>query len=176
MSEQRIIAVVGPDMCGKTEISKALSKKLGLPYYKAASEHDTYLRHPDRFVQQLRYADTRMSDFLKQTGYSVIFDRAWPCEFAYSTVFQRETDVDILHKIDDVYAKMGARVIICHRTSYEGIVDDIDPTTKEERLKKLDEAYQSFAMWTKCSTLVLNVDDENLKRELVDITKWMGEE
>ncbi len=174
--KQRIIAVVGPDMCGKTEISKALARKLDLPYFKASSEHNTYLKHPDRFVQQLRYADTRMVDFLKQTGYSVVFDRAWPCEFAYSEVFKRETDMNVWTRIDEQMAQLGAVVVIAHRSTYEGIVDDIDPSIKEATLQKLDLAYQSFSIASKCSTFLLNVDDENLKRQLNDIMKWLGDE
>ena len=174
MTQQKIIAVVGPDMCGKTEISKALSKKLGLPYFKASSEHETYLRSPDQFISQLRFADTRMTDFLKQTGHSVIFDRAWPCEYAYSKVFNRQTDHDVLTRIDEQMARMGAKIIVCHRTSYKGIVDDIDPTIMEDRLLTLDNAYMEFTRWTKCSTFLLNVDDEDLKRELNDISTWLG--
>lgn len=172
--KQQIIAVVGPDMCGKTEISKALSKSMNLPYFKASSEHETYLKHPDRFIHQLRYADTRMVDFLKQTGASVVFDRAWPCEYAYSKVFDRQTDLTVLERIDREMASLGTRIIVCHRTSYKGIVDDIDPNIKEDRLVTLDQAYIEFTTFTRCSTLVLNVDDENLKRELSDISTWLS--
>lgn len=172
--KQQIVAIVGPDMCGKTEIASALCEDLNLPYFKASSEHETYLRHPDRFIQQLRFADTRVLDFLKQTGYSVVFDRAWPCEFAYSTVFKRPTDMSVLTRVDAGMASLGAKIIITHRTSYKGIIDDIDPTTTEDRLDALDAAYQGFLKWTKCSTLLLNVDDENLGREIRDIKQFLA--
>lgn len=171
--KQQIIAFVGPDMVGKTQISKALAKELNLPYFKASSEHETYLKNQDKFIHQLRYADTRMLDFLKQTKHSVVFDRAWPCEKVYAEIFNRETDERVLSKIDEGMATLGAQVIVCHRSSYKGIVDDIDPTTTEERLQKLDDAYLAFTTWTKCNTLVLNVDDENLNRELTDILNWL---
>jgi hypothetical protein len=171
---QQIIMVVGPDMCGKTEISTTLSKVLGIPRFKASTEHDTYLKGQSHFIQQLRYADPRMIDFLQQTGYSAIFDRAYPCEYAYARVLGRETDPVALATSDEWMAELGARVIICRRSSYAGIVDDIDPTTKEERLWALDDAYREFSEWTKCRTLVLNVDDENLQREIHDILQWMG--
>lgn len=173
MKRQPIIAIVGPDMCGKTEIAKALSKRLGLPYFKAASEHDTYLRHPDRFVQQLRYADTRLTDFLRQTGHGVVMDRAWPCEKVYSQVLGRETDEAVLRRIDEEMALMGARIIIPHRTTYEGITDDIDSKLDAKMLKRLDDAYKGFTTWTKCGTFMLNVDDENLEREMTDILRWL---
>jgi hypothetical protein len=171
---QQLIIVVGPDMCGKTEIARALACKLGIPYFKASSEHETYLHEQNRFIAQLIHADTRMVDFLKQTRYSVVFDRAWPCEFAYSLVFERETSLDALRFVDDKMADMGAIVIVCRRKSYVGIVDDIDPTTTRERLEKLDAAYVDFMKWTHCKTLSLYVDDECLERELHDIFTWMG--
>ena len=172
--KQQIIAIVGPDMCGKTEIASALCEELDLPYFKASSEHETYLRHPDRFIQQLRFADTRMLDFLKQTGYSVVFDRAWPCEFAYSSVFKRPTDMNVLTRVDEGMAALGAKIIITHRSSYKGIVDDIDPTTREDRLDELDAAYRRFMLQTKCGTLLLNVDDECLEREIRHIKQFLA--
>lgn len=170
--KQRIIFLVGPDRCGKTEIAKALSDAMDIPRFKASSEHDTYLNHQERFLQQLRNIEPRMTDFLRQTGHSVVFDRGYPCEFAYSQVLKRETDMKVLSAVDAAMAEMGAHVVVCRRSSYEGIVDDIDPTTKEERLQLLDNAYVDFSRWTKCRTLLLNVDDEDLKREVNDICAW----
>lgn len=161
-------------MTGKTEISKAMAKVINAPYYKASSEHGTYLDGPEKFLMQLVYADTRMVDFLKQTGHSVVFDRAWCCEFAYSLVFDRGTSPDALRLVDGEMAEMGARVVVCRRKSYEGIVDDIDPTTTQKRLEQLDEAYVDFIEWTKCQTMSLWVDDENLDREVAEILAWTG--
>lgn len=171
--KQKIITFVGPDMTGKTEISKALAKRFGIPYFKASSERETYLNNKDKFIMDLRYADPRLSDFLAQTKYSVIMDRGWPCEFAYSKVFDRPTDIVALRAADDRMAKMGAVVIVCRRKSYVGIVDDIDPTLKEEELAKIDDAYHDFQEWTRCKTLSLYVDDEDLTRELSDIVEWL---
>lgn len=170
--KQRIVFVVGPDMCGKTEISQALSEAMSIPRFKASSEHDTYLNHQDRFLQQLRIIEPRMLDFLKQTGHSVVFDRGYPCEWAYSHVLKRETDMKVLNDVDAAMSLMDAHIVVCRRSSYKGIVDDLDPTTKEERLQQLDNAYVDFSRWTKCRTLLLNVDDEDLKREVDEICAW----
>jgi hypothetical protein len=171
--KQKIVCFVGADRCGKTEISKEISRRLDVPYFKAASEHDTYLRHPERFINQLRFGDTRMVDFLSQTHHSVVMDRCWACECVYSEVMGRYTDLKTLKKVDEDFAKLGAKIIICHRSSYDNIVDDIDPTIDSKRLTELDAAYKRFMMWTKCSSLLLNVDDENLDREVSDIMNWL---
>lgn len=173
MMQQNIVAFGGPDRCGKTEISSELAKIMGVPRFKASDEHDTYLNHQDKFIQQLRYSDTRMVDFLMQTGYSVILDRAWCCEYAYSQVLDRETDMDMLRLVDSSMAAMNAKVIICYRSDYIGIVDDLDPTIESHRLNELHDAYFEFAKWTKCKTYKLCVDDENLQREINEVLEFL---
>lgn len=170
--------VCGPDMCGKTEIVKELSRITGVPPFKATSEHTSFLSSRvsknDQFLNQLRFADPRVFDVLRQTGHSVIFDRAFPCEHAYAHVLERETDMKMIHHMDEAWASLGASVILCHRSSYKGIKDDLDPSIGEELLQKLHDAYFDFASWSKCNVLKLNVDDENLEREINDIMKFMN--
>ena len=166
---QNIIFFDGPDMCGKTQIAKALSKRSGIPYFKASSEHETYKRAQNVFLEQLVHADPRVLDILKQTGHSMIFDRAYPSEWVYSKLLDRYTDEDTLLQLDAGYAALGAKLIIPVRSSYVGIVDDMDPKLTSDRLQDLDDLYREFAEWTDVDTLLLNVDDEDLVRELTEI-------
>lgn len=170
---QSILMFVGADMCGKTQISKELSRITRIPYFKATSEHTTFLSSRyevnDQFINQLRFADPRVFDLLKQTRHSVIFDRAYPCEYAYSKVLGRETDMKMLVHVDEAWASIGTKIVFCQRSSYAGIQDDLDPTIGEEHLRKLHEAYEQFAKWSKCKVYVLNVDDENLTREVDEV-------
>lgn len=160
-------------MCGKTQIAKELSRRLDVPYFKAASEHQSFLKEPNKFVMQLRYADPRVADLLRQTGHSVIFDRAWPCEWVYSQALGRVTDWDALRHSDQLYASIGTKIVICRRASYEGIVDDIDPRLNGSLLAAIDGLYEEFSRWTKCETMFLNVDDEDLDREVSEIERWL---
>jgi len=173
VGRQRIVFFVGPDMCGKTEISRALARMTDIPYFKASSEHDAFLSSRvakrELFLNQLRYADPRVMDLLKQTGQSVIFDRGFPCEYAYSKVFNRETDTKMLAHLDEQWAKLDARIVLCCRNSYANVVDDLDPTVKGETLQQIHDAYVDFATWTKCKLLKLQVDDEDLQRELDEV-------
>jgi hypothetical protein len=179
-NKQRVLMFCGPDMCGKTQIAKKLSEVTDIPYFKATSEHDSFISSRttmskrDLFLNQLRYADPRVFDVLKQAGWSIIFDRAFPCEFAYSRAFGRETDVNMLRHMDEMWASIGATVVLCHRSSYKGIVDDLDPSIKEEALTRIHDHYMEFVRWTKCKVLLLNVDDEDLVREVNDILGFMG--
>jgi len=177
MTKQTILFFVGPDMCGKTEISKATAKALGVPYFKASSEHDSFLSSRvskrEAFLNQLRYADPRVFDVLKQTGYGLIFDRGFPCEYAYSKVLGRETDMMMLAHMDEMWASIDARIILCRRMDYTHVVDDLDPTIRGETLQQIEDAYLDFFDWSRCKHLVLNVDDEDLGREVHDITTYL---
>jgi thymidylate kinase len=171
---QTIIALVGPDKCGKTEIANELSAKLKIPLFKANTEKGKF-RNGDDFINEMRYADPRTIDLLRQTGYSLILDRAWPCEWVYSRAFNRATDEAATRQSDIDYADLGAIVIICHRTSYAGLVDEDAPEKLvEPMLQKLHSLYEKFAQQSKCRVMFLNVDDENLEREVSDILSFLG--
>jgi hypothetical protein len=171
--KQQVIMIVGPDRCGKSEIAKELSQRTGMPYFKAQSEHESYLGGDNKFLMQLVYADPRAFDLAKQIGFSMIMDRAYPCEKVYSKVLNRETDEKALAIMDDCWASLETKIIICYRSSYKGIVDDLDSNIDETILEKLSDEYFEFSKWTKCDVMLLNVDDEDLDREVNDIMKWM---
>lgn len=183
--KQNIIFCCGPDMCGKTQIAKELSRRLNIPYFKAKSEHssaisDSHIRSSldygfanQKFLQQLLIADPRTLDLFTQCGYSIIADRNYPCEWVYSKAFCRPTDPIALDFLDESYAKLGAKIIIAYRSSYKGLTDDLDPRIDSQKLVKLDALYREFANWTQCETLFLNVDDEDLNREVVEIIQWL---
>jgi hypothetical protein len=162
-------------MTGKTQISKALCEALGVPYFKASNEHKTYLKEPKNFVQQLRHADTRLVDFLAQTGASVVMDRAWPCEWVYSQVLDRPTDLEVLRYVDKKFAEINAKVVICVRESFSGWKDDLDPKLNEEMLYRLKDKYLEFRQVTRCESMVLKVDDEDKHREVHNILTWLQE-
>jgi hypothetical protein len=160
-------------MCGKTEIAKELSKRMHIPTFKASTEHDSFLNIQGEFLKQLQYCDTRVLDLLRQTGHSVIFDRGFPCEWVYSNYFKRQTDIDVIRRLDREYSKLGAKLIVCNRTSYKGIIDDLDPSIDAKELEKLDNLYLKFVEDSHLDTLFLNVDDENLDREVNEIMTFI---
>jgi len=132
----------------------------------------------DRFLNELRFADPRTFDFVKQLGEqlgtSVVFDRAYPCESAYSTVMCRETDQSALEQIDRWWSSLNTLIIVCRRSNYSGITDDLDSSINGDVLQKLDDAYMEFTTWTRCFFKELNVDDEDLDREVNEILQFIG--
>jgi len=174
MKRQQIIVLDGADMCGKTQIARELSHRINVPYYKASDEHQAFVGKQDYFINSLKYSDTRLVDFIRQTETSVIFDRCWPSEYVYSLFFDRPTDLETLWEIDRRYAQLGAKIVLCTRSTFAGIHDDLKPDwIGPEELHRLDMLYHLFAADSKCEIHWLNVDDENLDREVTEIQKFL---
>ena len=173
MSKQQVIIFDGPDGCGKTNIAEALSVALGVPVFKNKFEWDFFDDDDSQgyFKKAIKYQHPYILSYLEQTGNSVIFDRAHPSEFAYSIIFNRETCAKSLLLCDHMSAAMSAKIIIPYRTSYDSVKDEHGVTA--EQLSKLEEAYRQFAEFTECDVYFLNVDDENLDRELAEIINFL---
>ncbi len=173
MKANQIVFFCGPDMCGKTQMAKELSRRTGLPYYKASAEKFSFTDNQSRFINDIKYACPARLDLLQQIGTGIVYDRGYPCEYVYSKFFGRPTEEQAIWALDDRYAAMGAAIIIPYRSSYEGIQDDLDPTIGQTKLEQLQALYDKFMTLTKCRVLKLNVDDENLNRELTDIMTFL---
>ena len=114
MKKQHVIIFDGPDGCGKTNISAALSDLMGIPVFKNEFEWDYFdvKSKNDYFINAIKYQHPYLLSYIKQSGSSIIFDRAHPSEFVYSKVFSRKTDLDALRMCDDMSAVLGAKIII----------------------------------------------------------------
>ena len=172
-TNQQIIIFEGPDGCGKTNISTELSSGLGVPYFKNKDEWKFFVDDPSYFVNALTYGDPYFLSYLEQTGASVIVDRWYPSEWVYSQIFDRPTNMDALDRIDHRAAALGAKIIIPVREDYSDVVDQFDEVITPSILQNVHEAYLRFADWTACSTFFLNVDDEDITRELAEIQDFL---
>lgn len=166
---QRVIIFEGADMVGKTEIAKALSLSLGIPYFKNENETKKFLDPKDYFVNTLKYADPYFVSFLKQTKTSVIIDRHYPSEWVYSKVFGRPTDMEALQRTDTAFAEAGAIIVFCWREKHLRKDDAFPGVIDTKKLSEIQDNYKQFCNWTKCRVIPLNVDDEDIERELLDL-------
>lgn len=168
-----VIIFDGTDACGKTNMAKELARVTDIPYFKNSDEHKYFLKDPNYFINAIRYVDTYFTSYLEASGASVILDRAWPSEWIYSKVMGRNTDLDVLRELDRRHAKLGTKLIIPWRSNYSQIRDDYDVV--KENIETIHRLYMEFAnSWTTCQVLLLNVDDENLDREMTDIRRFIG--
>lgn len=176
MNKQQIVIIVGADKSGKSSIIKELSRVTNIPTFKAKVQREFFENNKEGFLPFLRYGETTILDMVEQTGQSVIFDRLFPCEWVYSRCFGRQTDDDVVNKLDERYAALNALVVVCYRSSYKGIEDDLDTSVKQHTLEKLTSLYRQFAKQAKVRCEFLNVDDEDLDREIKQILEWMKDD
>lgn len=137
------IMVVGPDGVGKTTIVEELSTRLGIPSFKFPSEQEVFKKGQRG---QLLF-DLGLAYFLKQTELRFISDRGYPCEWVYSSIFGRETDVDTLGVIDRIHADMGTKILYLYSSVLPSEQDELVP---DEFYFKVKDGYDRFAQWTQC--------------------------
>lgn len=174
ITKQSVVVFEGPDGCGKTHISQALSNLTGIPYFKNKDEWKNFIDDPAYFVNALTYGDPYFLSYLEQTQASVIIDRWYPSEWVYSRVFGRPTDLRVLRAIDQRAAQLGVKIVMPHRTSYTGVVDQFADVVTPTVLDRVAVEYREFASWTECKTFFLNVDDEDIERELAEVKQFLG--
>lgn len=172
-TKQRVVIFEGPDGCGKTNISQALSELIEVPYFKNKDEWKNFVNDPSYFINALTYGDPYFLSYLEQTQASVIVDRWYPSEWVYSKIFDRPTNMSVLRKIDERAASVGAKIVIPFRSNYDSVVDQFEDVITPDILVRVDQTYRDFVEWTECDTLLLNVDDEDLTREILEVREFL---
>jgi len=163
--EQGVMIIFeGPDNSGKSTIAKNYSELINIPYYKNPRERE--YKKSGEISLMSKYCMVWLADFIQQVPVSVILDRHYPSEWVYSQVEKREHNERLLREVDTLFAKRGAKIIICMKDSYEGYTDE---TTHASAIPQLVEMYKSFAEWTYTDTLILNTTNENLHEQLAKI-------
>lgn len=137
------LLVVGPDRVGKTTLVRQLSRLTGVPTFKCPSEKQIF-KEGGRSSLAFDYT---LTHFIQQTGYRFISDRAYPCEWVYSQVFDRETDLELLRKIDQAHANLGTIILLVHSSVPPEEEDDL---VAKEDYQKIYQKYGSFLGWTDC--------------------------
>lgn len=143
------VLVVGPDGVGKTTLVRKMSKITGIPSFKCPVEKRIF-REGGR--QSLTF-DYMLIHFLEQTGFRFISDRAYPCEFVYSQVFDRATDLDLLLEIDLKHQNIGTQILYLYSSVQPAEPDDIVPP---ERYWDVKRGYDHFVEWTDCQVTAVD--------------------
>ena len=169
MNNQKIIIVEGIDMVGKTTIINALSKKLHIPSYKEIREEKWYDHNID-----LLYAEEARIQMLEQLGFSVIFDRSYPSEFAYANAYGRRTIPDKIFELDNRYATLGTKVIYLHK-ELESFQKDKTDLIDFDKYTKIHAEFFTFLQFTKCQYYSMDTTDEKLDKQIAELIEFIGE-
>lgn len=177
MDRQTILIFGGPDKCGKTTIAKEMARQLQIPYFKPAHQQIIAETSPETFALQTRHGEPKLLDFVQQTGYSVIMDRSFPCDWVYSKVLGRETAWNAIQLLDEAYATLNAKLIFCvkTKTGYERPIPDSWKKITNDVLRDLDAHYRVYARDSAMDALVLDTTDEDLFRQTNAIRNFIQE-
>jgi thymidylate kinase len=162
---------VGPDRCGKTTLANKTSQLLNIPYFKNYTQKDFFCTKIDP-VQKIYIEGNLQLQLFSQLGISVIKDRDFPCEYAYSKAYGRKSDDEYIFSLDSAYAALQTLIIFCYKDSYKEYNDEYVNIDKIESIKKY---YNEFLDKTRCKYLKLNTTDENLDNQLVLIQQAIQE-
>lgn len=154
------ILVVGPDGVGKTTLVKKMSEMTSMPTFKCPSEKQIF---KSSGAESLHF-DYMLTYFIEQTGVSFISDRAYICEAAYSAVFNRKTNNELLDEIDKRHCKLGTKILYLYSSVQPFEEDDIVPSEKYFDVKL---AYDYlFDKWCRCECL--RIDTARMLKEYKD--------
>ena len=143
------VIVIGPDGVGKTTVVRRLSEQLNIPSFKCPSEKEIF-RNGGR--ESLAF-DYTLTHFLAQTGLRIVSDRGYPCEWVYSSVFNRDTDMELLSKIDDRHSFLGTRILYLYSSVPPYDDDDVVP---RDRLSEIQDQYDEFVRQTGCHVTAID--------------------
>lgn len=169
--KHRVFFLEGPDNCGKSHIGRGLSQHLTIPYFRFSRQHEMWTKN--QFKTALEFDQPLLVSFLGQTKSDVIVDRGYASEFVYSKVFGRETNRKVLEYVDKKFSELGAVFLIFLRRDYSKNGGDV--VVPDEKLLELHEEYLKFVDWTRCSCIVMYVDDlgNDLKLQVVSLQSAM---
>lgn len=168
MIDQKIIFFIGPDNSGKTTIAKELSKQLEIPYFKNSTEKKNLSSNID-FINSLEYEGYFLYSFLFQTKVSIIKDRDFPCEYAYSQTFNRKTNLQFIWELDNLYSNLNTFLIYCYKDEY---IEE-DEYIEKKYIKDIQINYEEFLKLTKNKFIILNTTSRNLSSQLKIIKNFI---
>ena len=164
-----IIILEGCDNTGKTQIGTELSNRIGYPYFKLKREQVWIQKENAACVQSAHAFQLQFFyEFARQIDFNVILDRFFPSEWVYGSLF-RKVDEDLIWDYDRKFAALNTHIVIL--TKDDDKLDD--ELFDSSRLKLINEKYKEFVNKSACKILYLKTDDEDLEREIKEITNFL---
>jgi len=165
--EQLVCFFVGADSSGKSTIAKELSKRLKIPYFKNKNEAQCFRTN---FMNELHLKGSYLYEILRDTKYSLIKDRDYVCEAAYSQAYGRETDMPFILDLDKKYRALNLHIVFCYKTAHLNFSDHL---IKEDMLPKIIQGYRNFKEMSINLWLELDTTDENLEDQISKIRSFL---
>ena len=167
----KIIIFEGTDHCGKTTIAQEFCKAHPeYQYFKIKQEHlDIKETDPNVLAHAHLLQLNFFLELAKQVDFRIVMDRFYPSEIVYGSLF-REVNVKELLKFDRIFAALNTHIVLVEKSD-----DELeDALWTREQLIAIKDSYRLFFTDTKCKTICLNTDSEDLQWELNEIDKFIS--
>lgn len=175
MKKQRIIMFEGADITGKTNIAQFLGEDMGISYFKNQREVEGWKADTYNFKTALEYECPFILSMFQQTDISMIIDRHYPTEYVYSTVYNRDTDTELIWKLDEAYSKLNTFIIYCYKYG-DKYLDDFkieEDLINVDKIESIKKTYQDFIEKTKCRVIKLDTTNCDLEKQINTIKHWI---
>lgn len=159
------ILVEGPDGVGKTTISRALGERLGLPVFKFPDEAKVFRTGQDGWLK----FDLGLTYFLDQTDQHFISDRSYVSEFVYAHAFDRDTNWDMIERIDEMHSRLGTTILYLYSSVQPAEIDELVPPEKYWHVKSW---YDKFCNWTSCRVIKFDTEPNS---QLDSVSRLLGD-
>ena len=164
-----LIIFEGHDNAGKSTIANKLSTLINVPVFK----HERASMQSWDTVASLLYAYDAIAQLCENVKPSIIFDRLFPSEYAYSRVTKRLTIDKKIFELDKRFSKLNTFIIVCYKQSNKYISDDTSEVSIIE-YNALTEAYIKFAKMSECEVLLLDTSNEQINTQLNKILTFIN--
>lgn len=165
-NNQQVIILEGHDTSGKSHIAAALSKELNIPIYKAHRS-----KHWWDPIVNIHYFTESVTQFIEQTGVSVILDRWMPSDFMYSKLFDRDISYRKIFELDKRFAALNTLLIICYKDEKKYIDDKEDfEFVNKDMYSKMTALYKEYADQSLITNILfLDTSNEILENQINSI-------
>lgn len=152
----------GHDRSGKTTISNAVAKELNTEVFLTNS-NKCFMQNKSDNVNALAF-DLMVAKYIeyiiKVQGFNkdIVIYRSVLSELVYSKLFKRKTDHYMLRKIDNIFTRLGATIILCSNS--RNVYDDIE--ISDELVQESVELFDHSKTFTECDVMDLNTSSHDI--------------
>lgn len=165
----------GHDRCGKSTIAEALAKRLGTEVFMTNSkecflERGALSGSSDNLARFNYMLACYVRDIHKSLSKPIVIYRSFMSERVYAWLLNRGTNEFLNRMTDNVFAGMGAVIILCENTKQQTFNDDFQ---SDEMVIKSAKLYNKFKYSTKCDIMLLDTSEQTVELYVDRIIEYL---
>jgi|TARA_Y100000310_G_scaffold309357_1_gene353370 thymidylate kinase len=158
----------GPDGCGKTTLSQIISDIYNIPVYTSPHRHKID-KNETLLLNILKWGIPEQLQLIQTCDSKIIYDRFFPSEFVYSSVYKRKTDKNLIFKYDKWWNDLDGVIIFLDKPCME--VND--HLVEKKYYQQIRKKYQEYKELTVCPHITIDSTSESVQEQLTQILKLL---